>query len=56
MNAEGYLTEGSKSNLFFVRKGEPDTVYTAPSGHDSGGNHAEICTRSLRGGNDCRAL
>ncbi len=31
MNAEGYLTEGSKSNLFFVRKGEPDTVYTAPS-------------------------
>ena len=31
MNAEGYLTEGSKSNLFFVRKGEPDAIYTAPS-------------------------
>jgi len=30
MNAEGYLTEGSKSNLFFVRRGEPGTVYTAP--------------------------
>ena len=30
MNAEGYLTEGSKSNLFFVRRGEPDAVYTAP--------------------------
>ncbi|MFR1517488.1 MAG: aminotransferase class IV [Clostridia bacterium] len=31
MNAEGYLTEGSKSNLFFVKKDEPDVIYTAPS-------------------------
>ena len=31
MNSEGYLTEGSKSNLFFVRKNEPNTIYTAPS-------------------------
>ena len=31
MNGEGYLTEGSKSNLFFVKKNEPDVLYTAPS-------------------------
>lgn len=31
MNSEGYLTEGSRSNLFFVMKNEPGVLYTAPS-------------------------
>jgi branched-chain amino acid aminotransferase len=30
LNKEGYYTEGSRSNLFFVKKGE-SCVYTAPS-------------------------
>lgn len=30
LNGEGYYTEGSRSNLFFVKQGE-DCVYTAPS-------------------------